>query len=62
MATKMTSIQNNEVIKQKAQTWLKSLDGQQTIQDALQKTKTITTHLQKERRVDVKSLHESFTV
>lgn len=61
MAIKMVSIPN-EVIKQNAQKWLQSSEGQQTIQNALQEAKNITTRLQEERRVDLKSLHEPFTV
>lgn len=61
MAIKMISIPN-EVIKQYAQQWLQSPEGQKSIQNALQEAKNITTRLQEERRVDVKSLHEPFTV
>lgn len=61
MAMKMISIPN-EVIKQHAQQWLQSPEGRKSIQKTLQETKNITTRLQEERRVDVKSLHEPFTV
>lgn len=61
MTTKMTSIPNEEIIHS-AQLWLQSTAGQRTIQDALQEAKTITTRLQEESRVDVKTLHEPFTV
>lgn len=61
MATKMISIPN-EVVKQHAQQWLQSSEGQKSIQNALQEAKNITTRLQEERRVDVRSLHEPFTV
>ena len=49
-------------IKQNAQQWMQSAEGQKTIQDTLQESKDITTRLQEERRVDLKSLHEPFTV
>lgn len=61
MATTMTNI-SHEVIKQNAQKWLQSSEGRQAIQNTLQEAKNITTRLQEERRVDVKSLHEPFTV
>lgn len=61
MTTKMTSIPNEEII-QNAQRWLQSTAGQETIQNALQEAKIITTRLQEESRVDVKTLHEPFTV
>ena len=61
MAIKMISIPN-EAIKQHAQQWLQSPEGQKSILNALQEAKNITTRLQEERRVDVKSLHEPFTV
>lgn len=61
MIAKMISIPN-EVIKQSVQEWIQSSEAQQTIQNALQEAKSITSRLQEERRVDVKSLHEPFTV
>jgi hypothetical protein len=54
--------QPSEIIRQNAQQWLRSSEGQKSIQEALQEAKNITTRLQEERRVDLKSLHEPFTV
>jgi len=51
-----------EIIRQNAQQWFRSSEGQKSIQEALQEAKNITTRLQDERRVDLKSLHEPFTV
>ncbi|MFB1490162.1 MULTISPECIES: hypothetical protein [unclassified Thiocapsa] len=51
-----------EVLQRNAQNWLKSPEGRDTIQKTLQQAKQVTARLQEERRVDLKSLHEPFTV
>jgi hypothetical protein len=51
-----------EAFQRSAQEWLQSPQGRDEIQKALQEAREITTRLQKDRRVDVKSLHEPFTV
>ncbi len=61
MATKTTNPQQ-EVLQRNAQDWLKSPEGQDTIRKTLQQAKQVTARLQEERRVDLKSLHEPFTV
>lgn len=52
----------SETIVQNAQKWLQSPQAKASIQSLLQETKNTTIRLQEERRVDLKSLHEPFTV
>lgn len=60
----MTAITASErqALQQSAQQWLQSPAGQATLQKAVQEVRSITARLQEERRVDVKILHEPFTV
>lgn len=51
-----------EALQQSAQQWLRSPEGRSNIQKALQEAKETTARLQEDRRVDLKSLHEPFTV
>jgi len=51
-----------EAFQRNAQQWLQSPEGRSDIQRALQEAKEVTARLQKDRRVDLKSLHEPFTV
>ncbi|MGH8556990.1 MAG: hypothetical protein ACRESZ_05910 [Methylococcales bacterium] len=45
-----------------AQQWLQSPEGKEAIQKALQEAKAVTARLQEERRVELKTLQEPFTV
>lgn len=61
MATVPTYPQKEE-LQRNARQWLQSPEGRETIRKALEESKEVTARLQEERRVDLKALHEPFTV
>lgn len=61
MTTEPTDAQR-EAAQRHAQQWLQSNQGRETMLKALQDARDVTARLQRERQVDLKSLHEPFTV
>lgn len=51
-----------QALQKNAQQWLQSPEGKEAIQKALQEAKAVTARLQEERRVELKTLQEPFTV
>ncbi len=57
-----TTDSRQEELQRNAQQWLQSPEGIEKLKKSLQESKAVTARLQEERRVDLKSLHEPFTV
>ena len=51
-----------QAIQKTAQQWMQSPEGKEAILKAVQEAKAVTARLQEERRVELKTLQEPFTV